>query len=148
MVESADIVDAEFTDAEPVEVSGESKDETSADTKAEPANATPVNAVLIDDDAELLDEEDDILLEDEPREKAAVKNSEKSKAETVSASECQVFTAPAAYKLADDAYDMDDSFVSPVDMMYPGAVDAELDQVEPENTNTVTNTDTAEVAFS
>src|SRR5699024_417880 len=69
-----------------------------------------------------LDEDDDILLEDEPRSK----KSDDDDTAGVSASESQVFTAPAAYELADDAYELDETYVSPVDLMYPGAVDPAL----------------------
>src|SRR5699024_2389517 len=59
------------------------------------------------------------LLEDEPRSK----KSDDDDTAGVSASESQVFTAPAAYELADNAYELDETYVSPVDLLYPGAVD-------------------------
>ena len=63
------------------------------------------------------------MLEDEPR-----KESPKASLDAeVSAAESTVFTAPAAYELADDAYEMDETYVSAVDMMYPGAVDSDTD---------------------
>ncbi|MEY8578684.1 gephyrin-like molybdotransferase receptor GlpR [Corynebacteriaceae bacterium 6-324] len=126
---SADVVDAEFTDADLTGVDAE-KSKTQADEPK--ADAVPVSAVLIDDDAELLDEDDDILLEDEPREESKVKTEEAEEKKTsgVAASEGQVFTAPAAYELAEDAYDMDDTYLSPVDMMYPGAVDSDIADAE------------------
>ena len=121
----ADVVDAEFTDADLTDVEAEKQKSQADEPKAD---AVPVSAVLIDDDAELLDEDDDILLEDEPREEAKPKTEEAEEKQTsaVAASEGQVFIAPAAYELADDAYDMDDTYLSPVDMMYPGAVDSDL----------------------
>ncbi|MGP5113996.1 divisome protein SepX/GlpR [Corynebacterium casei] len=127
--DSADVVDAEFTDADLTDIEAE-KQNTQADEPK--ADAVPVSAVLIDDDAELLDEDDDILLEDEPREEAKPKTEEADEKQTsaVAASEGQVFTAPAAYELADDAYDMDDTYLSPVDMMYPGAVDSDIADAE------------------
>lgn len=132
--DSADIVDAEFTDADFADIEAEKQTVRSdaSQTDIHQADAVPVSAVLIDDDAELLDEEDDILLEDEPREEAKAKTEEADEKEVsgVAASENQVFTAPAAYELADDAYDMDDSYLSPVDMMYPGAVDSDIADVE------------------
>ncbi|WP_341460004.1 gephyrin-like molybdotransferase receptor GlpR, partial [Corynebacterium stationis] len=87
----------------------------------------PVSVELSDEDLDALegglDEDDDILLEDEPR-----KESPKASLDAeVSASESTVFTAPAAYELADDAYEMDETYVSAVDMMYPGAVDPDTD---------------------
>lgn len=127
--DSADVVDAEFADADLASVEAE-KQKTQADKPK--ADAVPASAVLVDDDAELLDEEDDILLEDEPREESKAKpdDSEYKKTSVVAASEGQVFTAPAAYALADDAYDLDDTYLSPVDMMYPGAVDSDLAEAE------------------
>lgn len=91
------------------------------------AAARPVTVELSDVDLDApegsLDEDDDILLEDEPRKESpkASLNAE------VSASESTVFTAPAAYELADDAYEMDETYVSAVDMMYPGAVDPDTE---------------------
>ena len=125
--DSADVVDAEFTDADLTDIEAE-KQNTQADEPK--ADAVPVSAVLIDDDAELLDEDDDILLEDEPREEPKSAEAEEKKTSGVAASEGQVFTAPAAYELAEDAYDMDDTYLSPVDMMYPGAVDSDIADAE------------------
>ena len=89
--------------------------------------ARPVSVELSDEDLDALegglDEDDDILLEDEPR-----KESPKASLDAeVSAAESTVFTAPAAYELADDAYEMDETYVSAVDMMYPGAVDPDTE---------------------
>jgi len=125
--DSADVVDAEFTDADLTDIEAE-KQNTQADEPK--ADAVPVSAVLIDDDAELLDEDDDILLEDEPREEPKSAEAEEKQTSAVAASEGQIFTAPAAYELADDAYDMDDTYLSPVDMMYPGAVDSDIADAE------------------
>ena len=127
--DSADVVDAEFTDADLTDIEAEKQKAQADEPKAD---AVPVSAVLIDDDAELLDEDDDILLEDEPREesKAKADDAEEKKTSGVAASEGQVFTAPAAYELAEDAYDMDDTYLSPVDMMYPGAVDSGIAEAE------------------
>ena len=74
------------------------------------------------------------MLEDEPRKETAKPAVDAE----VSAAESSVFTAPAAYALADDAYDMDETYVSAVDMMYPGAVDPEdiaSDDVEADDTD-------------
>ena len=125
--DSADVVDAEFTDADLTDIEAEKQNAQADEPKAD---AVPVSAVLIDDDAELLDEDDDILLEDEPREEPKSAEAEEKKTSGVAASEGQVFTAPAAYELAEDAYDMDDTYLSPVDMMYPGAVDSDIADAE------------------
>lgn len=114
-----DIVDVDVVDAE-----------VEQPQQTEPAQASaarPVSVELSDEDLDALegglDEDDDILLEDEPR-----KESPKASLDAeVSASESTVFTAPAAYELADDAYEMDETYVSAVDMMYPGAVDSDTD---------------------
>lgn len=114
----ADIVDVDVVDAE-VEQPQQKAPAQSA--------ARPVSVELSDEDLDALegglDDDDDILLEDEPR-----KESSKSSLDAeVSASESTVFTAPAAYELADDAYEMDETYVSAVDMMYPGAVDPDTE---------------------
>ncbi|NWO16344.1 MAG: hypothetical protein HLX46_05810 [Corynebacterium sp.] len=114
----ADIVDVDVVDGD-VEQPQQKAPAQSA--------ARPVSVELSDEDLDVLegglDEDDDILLEDEPR-----KESPKSSLDAeVSASESTVFTAPAAYELADDAYEMDETYVSAVDMMYPGAVDSDTD---------------------
>ena len=114
----ADIVDVDVVDAE-----------VEQPQQAAPAQAAarPVSVELSDEDLDALegglDDDDDILLEDEPR-----KESSKSSLDAeVSAAESTVFTAPAAYELADDAYEMDETYVSAVDMMYPGAVDPDTE---------------------
>ena len=114
----ADIVDVDVVDAEV---------EQPQQTAPARAAARPVTVDLSDEDLDALegglDEDDDILLEDEPR-----KESPKASLDAeVSAAESTVFTAPAAYELADDAYEMDETYVSAVDMMYPGAVDSDTD---------------------
>ena len=128
----ADIVDADVVESDSHDAKADDTEEQQA------ALARPVAAELNDEDldalADDLDEDDDILLEDEPRKETAkaVVDSE------VSAVESTVFTAPAAYALADDAYDMDETYVSAVDMMYPGAVDPEdiaSDDVEADDTD-------------
>ncbi len=114
-----DIVDVDVVDADVEEPQQAAPVQASA--------ARPVSVELSDEDLDALegglDEDDDILLEDEPR-----KESPKASLDAeVSASESTVFTAPAAYELADDAYEMDETYVSAVDMMYPGAVDPDTD---------------------
>ena len=121
-----EVIDAEIVDEESV-------------APAE-ANAVPATAVLVDEEDELLDEEDDILLEDAPREKSSAnKDGAETLGDGVAASEGQVFTAPAKSAVAEDAYDLDDTYLSPVDMMYPGAVDAELEEDLEKDTEKVTD---------
>ena len=66
------------------------------------------------------DDVDDVLLEDEDD---AADESTEDKASDVAASEAEVFSAPAVSSVANDAYAYDETFTSPVDLMYPGAVD-------------------------
>ena len=42
----------------------------------------------------------------------------------------EVFTAPVDYPVAEDSYPLDDSYTSPVDLLYPGAVDTRADDYE------------------
>lgn len=115
----ADIVDVDVVDGD--------VEQPQQKAPAQASAARPVSVELSDEDLDAfeggLDEDDDILLEDEPR-----KESPKSSLDAeVSAAESTVFTAPAAYELADDAYEMDETYVSAVDMMYPGAVDPDTE---------------------
>jgi len=72
------------------------------------------------------DDVDDVLLEDEDD---AADESTEDKASDVAASEAEVFSAPAVSSVANDAYAYDETYTSPVDLMYPGAVDkAEVDE--------------------
>ena len=128
----ADIVDADVVESDTHDPKADDTEEQQA------AFARPVTAELNDEDldalADDLDEDDDILLEDEPRKETAKAAVDAE----VSAAESTVFTAPAAHALADDAYDMDETYVSAVDMMYPGAVDPEdiaSDDVEADDTD-------------
>ena len=72
------------------------------------------------------DDVDDVLLEDEDD---AADESTVDNASDVAASEAEVFSAPAVSSVAKDAYAYDETYTSPVDLMYPGAVDkAEIDE--------------------
>lgn len=72
------------------------------------------------------DDVDDVLLEDEDD---AADEATKDNASDVAASEAEVFSAPAVSSVANDAYAYDETYTSPVDLMYPGAVDkAEVDE--------------------
>ena len=66
------------------------------------------------------DDVDDVLLEDEDD---AADESTKDKTSDVAAAEAEVFSAPAVSSVASDAYAYDETYTSPVDLMYPGAVD-------------------------
>nr|WP_255727039.1 gephyrin-like molybdotransferase receptor GlpR [Corynebacterium sp. ACRPE] len=84
------------------------------------------------------DDVDDVLLEDEDD---AADESTEDKASDVAASEAEVFSAPAVSSVANDAYAYDETFTSPVDLMYPGAVDKaevnEDDSVDPASADEV-----------
>lgn len=43
--------------------------------------------------------------------------------EKVAAAEVEIFTAPALAAVSEDAYELDETYTSPVDLLYPGAVD-------------------------
>ncbi|MDV2421468.1 divisome protein SepX/GlpR [Corynebacterium tuberculostearicum] len=78
------------------------------------------------------DDVDDVLLEDEDD---AADESTEDKTSDVAAAEAEVFSAPAVSSVASDAYAYDETYTSPVDLMYPGAVDKaevnEDDSVDP-----------------
>src|SRR5690625_532735 len=100
-----DIVDVDVVDAEV---------EQPQQKAPAQASARPVTVDLSDEDLDALegglDEDDDILLEDEPRKKSPKASLDAE----VSAAESTIFTAPAAYELADDAYEMNETYVSAV----------------------------------
>ncbi len=67
------------------------------------------------------DAEDDALV-DEPVFEESMADAKNAPELDVVADEVEVFTAPAP-EAAEDAYAYDDSYTSPVDLLYPGAVD-------------------------
>lgn len=123
---------AETIDGELVEEAVAEEDESAVEPQAA---AVPVSQQA-DADKEAntaeADGVDDVLLEDE--DDAADKASKNDAAE-VAAAEAEVFSAPAVSSVASDAYTYDETYTSPVDLMYPGAVDKaevrENDSVEP-----------------
>lgn len=123
---------AETIDGELVEEAIAEEDESAVEPQAA---AVPVSQQA-DADKEAntaeADDVDDVLLEDE--DDAADKASKNDAAE-VAAAEAEVFSAPAVSSVASDAYTYDETYTSPVDLMYPGAVDKaevrENDSVEP-----------------
>ena len=123
---------AETIDGELVEEAVAEEDESAVEPQAA---AVPVSQQA-DADKEAntaeADDVDDVLLEDE--DDAADKASKNDAAE-VAAAEAEVFSAPAVSSVASDAYTYDETYTSPVDLMYPGAVDKaevrENDSVEP-----------------
>ena len=122
----------ETIDGELVEEAIAEENETAVDPQAA---AVPVSQQA-DADKEAntaeADDVDDVLLEDEDD---AVDESTEDKASDVAASEAEVFSAPAVSSVANDAYAYDETYTSPVDLMYPGAVDkaevSENDSVDP-----------------
>ena len=111
---------AETIDGELVEEAIAEEDETAVDPQAA---AIPASQ-QIDADKEAntaeADDVDDVLLEDEDD---AADESTEDKASDVAAAEAEVFSAPAVFSVANDAYAYDETYTSPVDLMYPGAVD-------------------------
>ncbi|MCG7447911.1 hypothetical protein MHK11_06425 [Corynebacterium aurimucosum] len=122
----------ETIDGELVEEAIAEDDETAVEPQAA---AVPVSQQADADkeaDTAEADDVDDVLLEDE--DDAADKASKDDAAE-VAAAEAEVFSAPAVSSVASDAYTYDETYTSPVDLMYPGAVDkaeiSENDSVDP-----------------
>ena len=118
---------AETIDGELVEEAIAEEDETAVEPQAA---AVPVSQQADADkeaDTAEVDDVDDVLLEDE--------DDAADKASKDDAAEAEVFSAPAVSSVASDAYTYDETYTSPVDLMYPGAVDKaevrENDPVEP-----------------
>lgn len=77
-------------------------------------------------DGEVVEAEDaetDFELEDDSGDAAEDDHGSEQEAENVEADAAEVFTAPANAGVAEDAYDFDETYTSPVDLMYPGAID-------------------------
>lgn len=126
--EDADTVAATI-DGEVVEAATESEDgiDSNAGTDgAENAQAVPASAAQADAKADLEDEDDDdddddVIVDEERAEDAeGVENA----TGRTDASAAEVFTVPANASVAEDAYEHDETYTSPVDLLYPGAIDA------------------------
>lgn len=118
---------AEEADYELVEAEGVSEDSQSGpvETAATDAAAQPDVADTIDGEVvEAEDAEEDFELAAEPEHDAEKEHDLDNDIESVEANAAEVFTAPANASVAEDAYDLDDSYTSPVDLMYPGAIDS------------------------
>lgn len=154
--DEADARDEQATQAEgPAEtIEGEVIEESAApadafDTTDATADADSTRTATASDDADAdvdADDADDVLLEDDEQageEEGGAKR--KRRPRNVAADSTESFTAPATADIAEDAYDYDETYTSPVDLMYPGAVDpapvidaeeadtAESDSEEPDN---------------
>ncbi|WP_350309341.1 divisome protein SepX/GlpR [Corynebacterium rhinophilum] len=109
-------------------------DTTDATTAADSARTSKAS---VDADADL-DDADDVLLDDERAggEEGGAKR--KRRRRNVAADSTESFTAPVAADIAEDAYDYDETYTSPVDLMYPGAVDPApvIDAEEPDTAET------------
>ena len=118
---------AEEADYELVEAEGVSEDSQSdpVEAAATDAAAQPDVADTIDGEVvESEDAEEDFELAAEPEHDAEKEHDLDNDIESVEANAAEVFTAPANASVAEDAYDLDDSYTSPVDLMYPGAIDS------------------------
>ena len=127
---------AEEADYELVEAEGVSEDSQSGpvETAATDAAAQPDVADTIDGEVvEAEDAEEDFELAAEPEHDANKEHDLDNDIESVESNAAEVFTAPANASVAEDAYGLDDSYTSPVDLMYPGAIDS-LGQT-PEDSN-------------
>ncbi|MDO5033033.1 gephyrin-like molybdotransferase receptor GlpR [Corynebacterium sp.] len=107
------------------------------------AESAPPAKAAAQDSEEDDSEDDEILIEDEPAraqsEDAATDADSAQRAEGTDADgetegyDGEVFSAPVVSAVAEDAYELDESYTSPVDLMYPGAVDsAVVDSAENE----------------
>ena len=132
---------AETIDGELVEEAVAEEDESAVEPQAAAVPAS--QQADVDKEASTAstaeaDDVDDVLLEDEDD---AADESTEDKASDVAASEAEVFSAPAVSSVANDAYAYDETFTSPVDLMYPGAVDKaevnEDDSVDPASADEV-----------
>jgi len=136
---------AETIEGEVIEESAAPADAVDTTDVTADADSTRTSTVSDDADADA-DDADDVLLEEDERageEKGGAKR--KRRRGDVVANSTESFTAPATADIAEDAYDYDETYTSPVDLMYPGAVDpapvidaeeadtAETDSEEPEN---------------
>jgi len=123
---------AETIDGELVEEAIAEEDESAVEPQAAAVPASQQADADKEANTAEADDVDDVLLEDE--DDAADKASKNDAAE-VAAAEAEVFSAPAVSSVASDAYTYDETYTSPVDLMYPGAVDKaevrENDSVEP-----------------
>ena len=122
---TADAIDGEGEGAETHIVAdtidGEVVESPETATAADSAAAVPVSAESTAANAEAVqdniddDGEDDVIVEEE--------HIEDSDAD-IEPAEAEVFTAPAHASVADDAFAFDETYTSPVDLLYPGAIDA------------------------
>lgn len=110
---AVDMVDGEIVEADAAVAAEDSKSAaTVADSREAAATADGANGPEDADDTELIDDTAEIF---------PVRD--RSQSGDVEAAEAEVFTAPAL-AASDDAYVIDESFTSPVDLLYPGAIDA------------------------
>ena len=123
---------AETIDGELVEEAITEEDSSAVDPQAAAVPASQQADADQEANTAEADDVDDVLLEDEDD---AADESTKDKASDVAAAEAEVFSAPAVSSVASDAYAYDETYTSPVDLMYPGAVDkaevSENDSVVP-----------------
>nr|WP_284852317.1 MULTISPECIES: gephyrin-like molybdotransferase receptor GlpR [unclassified Corynebacterium]MDK8702605.1 hypothetical protein [Corynebacterium sp. MSK107]MDK8704646.1 hypothetical protein [Corynebacterium sp. MSK090] len=109
-------------------------DTTDATTAADSARTSSAS-----DDANAdTDDADDVLLDDERADGEEDGAKRKRRRGGVVANSTESFTAPVAADIAEDAYDYDETYTSPVDLMYPGAVDPApvIDAEEPDTAET------------
>ncbi|OFS39292.1 gephyrin-like molybdotransferase receptor GlpR [Corynebacterium sp. HMSC069E04] len=127
---------AEEADYELVEAEGVSEDSQSGPVETAATDAAAQSDVADTIDGEVVEAEDaeeDFELAAEPEHDAEKEHDLDNDIESVEANAAEVFTAPANASVAEDAYGLDDSYTSPVDLMYPGAIDS-LGQT-PEDSN-------------
>ena len=102
-------------------IDGEVVETPEGATTADSVAAVPVGAENAASDADAAEDtsdddgEDDVIVEEERIQEPDA---------DVDPVEAEVFTTPAHTSVAEDAYDFDETFTSPVDLLYPGAIDA------------------------
>lgn len=124
--DDADAVAATI-DGEVVEAASESDTvsedgiESNAGADAAQVQAVPASAAKSDTQTDDGDDDDAVIVDEERVEDA---EGAENDADHVDASAAEVFTVPANASVAEDAYAHDETYTSPVDLLYPGAIDA------------------------
>ena len=134
---------AEDADYELVEAEGVSEDSQSAPAEAAAAEQPDVAETIDGEVVEAEDSEEDFELVAESEHDIEDEQDLDGEGEKVEANAAEVFTTPANARVAEDAYDFDDTYTSPVDLMYPGAIDAVEETPEDSRVENAEGTDDA-----
>jgi hypothetical protein len=134
--ETAETIEGEVIEESAVPAAAaDTTDATNATTPADSARTSRDS-----DDADVnTDDVDDVLLDDDERAGGEAGGAKRKRRRgDVVANSTESFTAPVAADIAEDAYDYDETYTSPVDLMYPGAVDPApvIDAEQPDSAET------------